>query len=142
MASAMLICCHLGQPPPRTAWTVTADWLWYLFTSPPLPPCQDSFSWHSRHWDEAVVWMKNGGDLGPPASPGVANINGLVMVLGYAHGGYLMARTTPSPGGRDDEDGRHAMSWRFSRRRRGKGGWFPAGALTRLASCSSKYNCR
>jgi hypothetical protein len=56
-------------------------------------PCQDTLNWHSCHWDKAVGGMQNVGDLSPPGN----KENGLVMMLGYAHGGYLMTRTTPSP---------------------------------------------
>jgi hypothetical protein len=43
-----------------------------LFASLPLPPCQDTLNWRSPHWDEAIVGMKNGSGLDPPASPGMA----------------------------------------------------------------------
>jgi hypothetical protein len=38
------------------------------------------------------------------------------MMLGYARGGYLKTKTTPSPVLDDDEDGRYAKSCRFGRR--------------------------
>jgi hypothetical protein len=37
------------------------------------------------------------------------NMN-LVMMFGYAHGGYLMVKTTPSPVVEDNDDERHARS--------------------------------
>jgi hypothetical protein len=38
----------------------------------------------------------------------------LIMTFGYARGGYLMAKTTPSPDFDDDDDRRHARSCRVS----------------------------
>jgi hypothetical protein len=42
----------------------------------------------------------------------------LIMTFGYARGGYLMAKTTPSPDFDDDDDRRHAESALTARRGR------------------------
>jgi hypothetical protein len=40
---------------------------------------------------------KNVGNPGPPHNLGMARYTNLVMIFGYTHGEYLMARMTPSP---------------------------------------------
>jgi hypothetical protein len=35
----------------------------------------------------------------------------LVRMLGYAHGGYFMAKAFPSPDVADNDDEHHARSW-------------------------------
>jgi hypothetical protein len=55
-----------------------------------------------------------------PLQPRHGKEYGLVM-FGYAHGGYLMARMTPSPEVEDVVDSPHARSCKTSRRRRGDG---------------------
>jgi hypothetical protein len=47
-----------------------------------------------------------------PYNPGAVKNTNLIMMFGYPHGGYLMARTTPSPDIEDDDDRCHARSCR------------------------------
>ncbi len=75
------------------------------------PCCQDSLNWCSCHWKHCLVCHlgpsskrrcsreRSAIDLGPRHCPGATENENLVMMFGYAHGGYLMARTTPSPDG-------------------------------------------
>ncbi len=82
-------------------------WKLQLFAKLPSPLCQEPLDWPSRSWDIAKLCH-----LGPPSkcrctgkeveatwAPSIAQarqgIANLVMMFGYAHGGYLMTRTIP-----------------------------------------------
>jgi hypothetical protein len=84
--------------------------------------------WCSRHWDEALVRRRVAGP-GPPKQPRCGKEYSLVIMFGYAHSRYLMARMTPSPDVADDVDGRHNKSCKSSHRGQGEGGETSAGCM-------------
>ncbi len=65
-----------------------------LFASPPSPSCQATFTGvattGTKQWSGG-----KGGILGPPILTHCKEAN-LFLMLGYAHGNRLMAKTTPS----------------------------------------------
>jgi hypothetical protein len=75
-------------------------WKLQLFAS---PPCQDSLNWHSHQWDKAMVGGKMVATWAPQYLGAAKKVN-LVMMFGYASGGYLMAKMTPSSDVDDDDD--------------------------------------